>query len=95
MTRLADDLDDGPEVRYVGGPLDGGVHLSAHATTFWSYLHDDGTRAAREDFHRAPAARGYVHWCGRHAATGKLLHAYVHGSAIALWLESVEHRHHR
>lgn len=92
---LAEYLDDGPEVRYVGGPLDGGVHLSPHATTFSSYLHDEGTRAARADFDRAHSACGYVHWCGRHVATGELLHAYVHGSAIALWLERVEHRHHR
>lgn len=91
---LAEYRDDGPEVRYVGGPLDGGVHISPSTTTLWSYLHDDGTRAAREDFHRAPAAHGYVHWCGHHA-TGAPLHAYVHGSAITLWLDRAEGRHPR
>ena len=79
----------------MGGPRDGGVHTSPDASSVWSYLHDDASRAAREDVHRAPAAHGYLHWCGRDVVAGDLLHAYVHGSAIALWLDRADDRHRR
>ena len=92
---LAMYLDDGPDVRIVGGPLDGGVHTSSSPGSVWSYLTDDGSKAERESFSRAPRPVGYVHWCGRDVETGELLHAYVHGSAIALWLERVDRRHAR
>lgn len=90
---LAEYLEDGPDVRYVGGPLDGATHTSTSTSSFCSYLHDDGTQATREDFTRAPHPHGYVHWCGQHIATGDPLHAYVHGSAIALWIDRADRRH--
>jgi hypothetical protein len=80
-------LHDGTDVHFVGGPLDGQLGAGCGPTTFWSYLHDDGAKAGREDFRRTPNAHGYVHWCGHAPDTGDNLHAYVHGSMIGAWLE--------